>query len=88
MYEPPARAEPTKKNSKITVSECLKQASFLALITNSWTSKATQGYNIVTAYFINGWKLNSLLLQTTAMDVSHTTKSCQNFLLRLLQNGT
>lgn len=45
------------EDTKSTVSECLKQANFLALTTDSLTSRATQSYNTVTTHFIHGWKL-------------------------------
>lgn len=69
---------------KSTVSECLKQASFLAITTDSWTSRATQSYNTVTAHFIHDWKLNSFVLQTRAMHESHTAENLSEFLIQFV----
>lgn len=51
----------------------LKTATAISLTTDGWTSLATEGYNTVTAHYIDGgWKMQSYTLQTRKMDLSHT----------------
>lgn len=55
------------------VESDLKMATFVALTTDGWTSRATESYNTVTAHFIdNDWQMKGYVLQTRKMDESHT----------------
>lgn len=90
-YDIPCRTHFSEKvipklydETKSKVSEDLKQASFIALTTYSWTSRATQSYNTVTAHFIHDWEMKSCVLQTTTMDKSHTAENLSEFLLQVV----
>ena len=51
----------------------LKQAPFLALSTDSWTSRATTSYLTVTVHYISDWELKGYVLQTCPVYESHTS---------------
>ena len=69
------------KDTKIFVTDRLREAPFVALTSDSWTSRATQRYNTITAHFIdNDWNLSNFGLETTVMTESHTAENISNFL--------
>ncbi|XP_053180810.1 E3 SUMO-protein ligase ZBED1-like [Scomber japonicus] len=51
----------------------LKQAPFLALSTDSWTSRATTSYLTVTVQYISDWELKGYVLQTCPVYERHTS---------------
>ncbi|XP_033755872.1 zinc finger BED domain-containing protein 1-like [Pecten maximus] len=59
------------EETKETVTKCLKEADFVALTTDAWTSRATQSYNTITAHFILNWEIQSVVLRTRVMHESH-----------------
>ncbi|XP_028654663.2 E3 SUMO-protein ligase ZBED1-like [Erpetoichthys calabaricus] len=65
----PLLYEETKKK----VAEALKKATRVALICDAWTSRAVQSYVTFTAHYIrDNWELELRVLQTTAINESHT----------------
>uniref|UniRef100_A0A8C4RIG4 Zinc finger BED domain-containing protein 1-like n=1 Tax=Erpetoichthys calabaricus TaxID=27687 RepID=A0A8C4RIG4_ERPCA len=65
----PLLYEETKKK----VAEALKKATRVALTCDAWTSRAVQSYVTFTAHYItDNWELESRVLQTTAINESHT----------------
>uniref|UniRef100_A0A8C4SQW8 BED-type domain-containing protein n=1 Tax=Erpetoichthys calabaricus TaxID=27687 RepID=A0A8C4SQW8_ERPCA len=68
-YAIPSRQLFTKKK----VAEALKKATRVALTSDAWTSRAVQSYVTFTAHYItDNWELESRVLQTTAINESHT----------------
>ena len=62
--------------TKAKVMQTLKEADSLALTTDGWTSRATQGYITITAHVITGeWKMASFVLQTRPLFESHTGRN-------------
>ena len=56
-----------------TVTNDLKTANDVALTTDGWTSRASQGFITVTAQFIDpDWQLKNYTLQTRVLEESHT----------------
>lgn len=54
----------------------------LQRLTDSWTSKATESCNTVTTHFLtDDWEVESCVLQTRVMDVSHTSQNLSEMLL-------
>ena len=88
-YEIPSRRHFSEKiipnlydETRTVVEDQLKQAPFIALTTDSWTSRATESYNTVTAHFLNkDWSVISYVLQTRVMDISHTSENLSEMLL-------
>lgn len=69
------------KETKFLVQVSLKSAPRVAITCNAWTSRATVSYVTVTAHHVNSeWKLISYVLQTRAMDDSHTGANICEFL--------
>ena len=56
------------------VKAVLKNAEFMALTTDGWTSRSLEGYITVTAHFIHEWEIKNYILQTRRMDQSHTPR--------------
>lgn len=68
------------------VEKQFKQAPFIALTTDSWTSRATESYNTDTAQFLNeDWSVGSYVLQTRVMDISHTSENLSEMLLNCIE---
>lgn len=63
-----------------TVTKKLQQAEFIAVTTNSWTSRANQSYNTIIAHFLEDWIMRSFVLQTRVMHESHTAENLCHFL--------
>ena len=63
----------------------LRDADFLALSTDSWTSRATISYLTVTVHFIADWEMKCCVLQTRPVYESHTS---QHLAEELLQAAT
>ncbi|XP_053177226.1 E3 SUMO-protein ligase ZBED1-like [Scomber japonicus] len=59
----------------------LKQAPYLALSTDSWTSRATVSYLTVTVHYIVDWKIKAFVLQTHPLYESHTSEHLADELL-------
>ncbi|XP_073335813.1 E3 SUMO-protein ligase ZBED1-like [Pagrus major] len=69
------------KETKLSVQESLNSAHRVAITWDAWTSKATVSYMTVTAHYVSSkWKLMSYVLQTRAMDDSHTGANMCEFL--------
>ena len=68
------------QGDKVLVQKSLKSALRVAITCDAWTSRATVSYVTVTAHHVNSqWKLTSYVLQTRAMDDSHTgTNMCDS----------
>ena len=66
---------------KSMVEKELNQATYIALTTDAWTSRAADSYNTVTAHFIDvEWDLKSYCLGTRKMEESHTGENLSNML--------
>lgn len=64
------------KEVKARVKNQLNSASHVCLTTDIWTSRTTQGYITVTCHFINeSWKMQSFVLETFNLCVSHTAEN-------------
>lgn len=58
------------------VRDQLQSSKYVALTTDGWTSKATQSYVTVTAHCVDAnWELKSFVLQTRALNDSHTAEN-------------
>lgn len=56
-----------------SLKESLRQASFVSLTTDGWTSRANQSYITITCHFIDDdWQMQSYVLQTRILEESHT----------------
>ena len=62
------------------VKAVLKNAEFVALTTDGWTSRSMEGYITVTAHFIHKWETKNYVLQTRRMDQSHTSENLSEVL--------
>ena len=62
------------------VKAVLKNAEFMALTTDGWTSRSMEGYITVTAHFIHKWETKNYVLQTRRMDQSHTSENLSEVL--------
>lgn len=51
----------------------LANTQYVALTTNSWTSRATECYLTVIVHYILDWKMESSVLQTCPLFESHTS---------------
>ena len=59
---------------KMSVAQGLKNAHFIALTTDGWTSRATESFITVTAHYITeDWKFENPVLQTRPCHESHTS---------------
>lgn len=59
--------------SRSEVESELRQAQFLALSTDSWTSRGTTSYLTVTVHFVADWEIKCYVLQTRPVYESHTS---------------
>lgn len=67
--------------------EKLKAASSVALTTDIWTSRATQAYITVTAYYISiDWKLLACVLETKGFPERHTGQAISEKLTKIAQH--
>jgi len=65
----------------------LQEPNHIALMTDIWTSVATQSYIMVTAHFISSnWELKTCLLQTTNFPENHTADNICERLQEILSN--
>ena len=62
------------------VKAVLKNAEFVALTTDGWTSRSMEGYITVTPHFIHEWEIKNYVLQTRRMDQSHTSENLSEVL--------
>lgn len=62
------------------VKAVLKNAEFVALTTDGWTSRSMEGYITVNAHFIHEWEIKNYVLQTRRMDQSHTSQNLSEVL--------
>ncbi len=61
------------KEAKVKVVQTLKEAESIAITTDGWTSRCTQGYITITAHIINSdWEMVNFVLQTRPLFESHT----------------
>lgn len=65
---------------KAEVESDLKNAEFVALTSDGWTSRSTESYITVTAHFIQEWNIKNYVLQTRRMDESHTSENLSKIL--------
>ena len=86
-YDMPCRTHFSEKvipklyeETREIVTKKMHQAEFIALTTDSWTSRATQSYNTITAHFLEDWNMRSFVLQTRVMQESHTAENLSEFL--------
>ena len=65
------------KSGRQELSQLFKrEAKFVALTTDGWTSKATESYNATTCHFIDSsWELCSCVLETSAFPESYTAEN-------------
>lgn len=56
------------------VKAVLKNAEFVALTTDGWTSRSMEGYITVTAHFIHEWETKNYVLQTKNGSVTYIGK--------------
>lgn len=56
----------------------LRQAPYLALSTDSWTSCATVSYLTVTVHYILDWEMRGFVLQTHPLYESHPSEHLKN----------
>jgi hypothetical protein len=70
-------------------AKCMHSISrtlFVALTTDSWTSRVTDNYTTVTAHYIDDyWELKFIVLQTTYSAKSHTSKNLTEFLNEVVE---
>ena len=82
-YKVPSRTHLTSlvKKRHVAARKELKgvlrtEGKFIALTTDGWTSKATEGYNTTTAHFIDSnWELRSCVLETSLFPGRHTAEN-------------
>lgn len=68
-------------NVKESIAASLQAAERVALTCDCWTSRATDSYMTITAHFIDGdWNLMSNVLQTRAVETSHTANNLRDIL--------
>lgn len=87
-YDIPSRTHFAEKvipalyeETKATLTANLSKAPFIALTTDSWTSRATMSFNTITAHMIDeDWEINNYVLETTRMEDAHTAENISNFL--------
>ncbi|XP_016355543.1 zinc finger BED domain-containing protein 1 [Sinocyclocheilus anshuiensis] len=61
------------RETKSKVVEVLRKADSVSITTDSWTSRATQGYLTVTAHVITSeWEMDNFVLQTRPLFETHT----------------
>lgn len=67
------------KETRFLVQESLRCVPRVVTTCDAWTSRATVSYVTVSAHYVNSvWKPTSYVLQTKAMDDSHTgTDMCE-----------
>ncbi|KAK6169740.1 hypothetical protein SNE40_020731 [Patella caerulea] len=58
----------------------IKQAEYVSITSDGWTSRVTDSYETVTCHYLNDWKLESKVLCTTKFDESHTAENITSFL--------
>ncbi|KAJ8910378.1 hypothetical protein NQ315_012825 [Exocentrus adspersus] len=83
QYQPPSRntivnslLEEKYDSAKNKLKLLLKQAQYIALTTDGWTSTSNEGYLAVTAHFIsNEWQYFSCLLSCFSYSESHTSQN-------------
>ena len=69
------------KETNLSVQESLNSAHRVAIMCDAWTPRATVLYLTGTAHYVSSeWKLMSYVLQTRAMDDSHTGTNVCEFL--------
>ena len=72
------------KEVKARVKNQLNSASHICLTTDIWISRTSQGYITVTCHFINeSWKMQSFVLETFNLCVSHTAENIAAELKRI-----
>uniref|UniRef100_H3A5U7 HAT C-terminal dimerisation domain-containing protein n=1 Tax=Latimeria chalumnae TaxID=7897 RepID=H3A5U7_LATCH len=64
----------------------LKTSEKIALISDTWTSLATEAYMSVTARFITDWQLKSINLATKPLSERHTGENIVTFTEQVLEN--
>uniref|UniRef100_A0A1X7UJA9 BED-type domain-containing protein n=1 Tax=Amphimedon queenslandica TaxID=400682 RepID=A0A1X7UJA9_AMPQE len=82
-YTPPSRRTIMRDHlSQLYSSKCdelrkeLEGVQHCSITTDCWTSRATEGYIIVTCHYIrNNWELRSMVLNTTRLTTSHTSEN-------------
>lgn len=63
------------KETKTRIEEQLKEADYIAITTDGWTSRATHSYLTITAHYITAiWQMANHVLQTRAVYESHTSE--------------
>uniref|UniRef100_A0A8B9H5C0 Zinc finger BED domain-containing protein 1-like n=1 Tax=Astyanax mexicanus TaxID=7994 RepID=A0A8B9H5C0_ASTMX len=69
------------KEVKARVAEALSSTDRVALTCDAWTSRATESYVTITAHHVTEkWELDTYVLQTRALHVSHTGENIADLL--------
>lgn len=72
--------------SKDTLAHSLRSADRVALTCDCWTSRNTVSYLTITCHHIDeGWRLTSSVLQTRAVETSHTASNLADLLTEAIQ---
>lgn len=90
-YVLPSRRDLTRKHlpsmydhAVKRLKDQLKEASYVSLTTDIWTSRQTRGFITVTAHYISpDWVLKSAVLETTKIENEHTKENIANELTRI-----
>lgn len=70
----------------VKVEEMLKEAEFISLTTDAWTSNSTQSFMAVTAHYVSAiWEPTSILLGCFKVNERHTAENLRNLLLDLVK---
>lgn len=64
----------------------LKDAHYITLTTDTWTSAATESFIAVTAHFINkNWEMVSYLLDCSVINESHTAENLRESVIQIVK---
>lgn len=63
----------------------LGKAHYVALTTDAWTSRSTEGYMAVTVHFIHEFKMHSRVISTKKIEECHTAETLKRLLLEVAE---
>lgn len=75
----------TFNNVRDFVKDSLASEEKVALTCDSWTSRNMVSYLTITAHYISNWSLQSHVLQTRAIQVSHTASNLADLLTEAIK---
>lgn len=76
------------KEKRADLESVIALAEFVALTTDSWTSRNTEHFNTVTAHFVDKtWRMRHAVLQTTYSSESHTADYLSDYFKDLVENS-